>query len=223
MSVKVTYRYTQIGNLVSGLQFIINNNVNSCSAFIIILEPNFRNQNYRGRVSSPSQTPVGAIPSICIETVDNVHNTTRRGLTFDPIDKLKNSEIFAEDIVPLGHVSLELTKSSDGEKLILVRNSRQFNNSRRRSTSLSQPGASSKKLESLFGKLKPNSNSGKSPEQNYDAVIRNSETPQVRTLKNATESGESQTNQRTWIDQINLIHDYYQCPQVTKRRRVQSN
>lgn len=174
-------------------------------------------------MSSPSPTPVGAIPSFCIETVDNVHNTLQRGLTFDPIDRLKNSEIFAEDIVPLGHVSLELAKSSDGDKLILVRNSRQFDNSRRRSTSLSQPEANSKKHESLFGMLKPNSNSGKVPDQDYKAVIRNTEIPQVRAIKNTTDAMESPTVRRAWIDQINLIHDYYQCPQVTKRRRVQSN
>ena len=174
-------------------------------------------------MSSPTPTPAAAIPSFYIETFDNDGNTLARERTFHQSDKLRNREIFAENIVPLGHVSLELSKSSDGEKLILVRNSMPANKSRRRSTSLSQSAANCKKLESLFEGLKLNSKLGNNQDQDYEAVIKNTPIPKVRTPKNLNDVGESQKTRRSRMDQINFIHDYYQYPQITKRRRVQSN
>ena len=58
--------------------------------------------------------------------------------------------------MPLGHVTIELAKSSFGEKLILVRNSRPYKEERRRSISLSQSATNLKKVENLFGVLKSN-------------------------------------------------------------------
>ena len=40
----------------------------------------------------------------------NDGNTLAKERTFHQSDKLRNREIFAENIVPLGHVSLELSK-----------------------------------------------------------------------------------------------------------------
>ena len=193
--------------------------------FIANLEGALRNQNYRRRISSPTSFPVPALPSFYVENVDEKGNSFARNIALNPRNKYKESESISQDIVPLGEVSIELAKSSFGEKLILVRNSRPPQEGRRRSISLSQSNNNIKRLEGLFGALKSNCKSGTFDEQDAGDVIGNTliATAKSMILKSTTDVEESKTTRQARLDQIHQIHDYFQSPQIIRRRRVQSN
>ena len=189
------------------------------------MEGALRNQYYRRRISSPTSIPVPAFPSFCVENFDDKENSFARNNALNPRHKYRDGESITQDIVPLGQVSIELAKSSFGEKLILVRNSRPPQEGRRRSISLSQSDTNFKRLEGLFGALKSNCKSGTCDEQNGGDVVGNTQitTAKAMILKSATDVEESKTTRQARIDQIHQIHDYFQSPQIIRRRRVQSN
>ena len=127
--------------------------------------------------------------------------------------------------MPLGHVTIELAKSSFGEKLILVRNSKPTKEGRRRSISLSQSTTNLKKSENLFGVLKSNLNIEKRDDLDHEGIVNNIDTMSTKTkiLKSTTNINERKTSRQARIDEIQLIHEYFQSPQIMRRRRVQSN
>ena len=127
--------------------------------------------------------------------------------------------------MPLGQVTIELAKSSFGEKLILVRNSRPNKEERRRSISLSQSATNLKKSENLFGVLKSNLNIEKRDDLDHEGIVNNIDTMSTKTkiLKSTTNINERKTSRQARIDEIQLIHEYFQSPQIMRRRRVQSN
>ena len=114
----------------------------------------------------------------------------------NPRNKYRESESIAQDIVPLGQVSIELANSSFGEKLILVRNSRPPQEGRRRSISLSQSDTNFKRLEGLFGALKSNCKSGTCDEQDVGDIVGNTQitTAKARILKSTTDVEENGQN-----------------------------
>ena len=199
--------------------------IDFCLHFIANLEGALRNQNYRRRISSPSSVPVPALPSFYVENVDKKENSFARNIALNPRNKYWESESIAQDIVPLGQVSIELANSSFGEKLILVRNSRPPQEGRRRSISLSQSDTNFKRLEGLFGALKSNCKSGTCDEQDGGDIVGNTQitTAKARILKSTTDDEENKTTRQARLDQIHQIHDYFQSPQIIRRRRVQSN
>ena len=125
--------------------------------------------------------------------------------------------------MPLGHVTIELAKSSFGEKLILVRNSGPTKEERRRSISLSQSATNLKKVENLFGVLKSNLKIEK--RDDHEGIVNNIDTMRTKTkiLKSTTNINERKTSRQARIDEIQFIHEYFQSPQIMRRRRVQSN
>ena len=190
-----------------------------------ILEHNFRNQNYRRRISSPSPAPVLHLPSFCIENVEKIKDRSAKDAPSNHGDSFRENESITQDIVPLGHVTIELAKSSFGEKLILVRNSRPTKEERRRSISLSQSATNLKKVENLFGVLKSNLKIEKRDDQDREGMVNNIDTISSKTkiLKSTTNINERKTSRQARIDEIQLIHEYFQSPQIMRRRRVQSN
>ena len=123
-------------------------------------------------------------------------------------DSLSTKE-FPGDIVTFGKVSLELTKSSSGEKLILVGNSEPNRRGRRRFLSLSQTG------------FLPNTNN---PEVLYYSTNNETNITKKSTAERRLNIFDNKIYRQERIDRLNLIHDYFQHydPKMKQRRRVQS-
>ena len=119
------------------------------------------------------------------------------------------NEDFPGEIVTLGKVNLELTKSSSGEKLILVGNSDQTRKGRRRFSSLSQTG------------LLPNKTT---PEILLDPTNTKPKITKRNTGERRLSVLDYKINIQAKIDRLNSIHDYFQQydPNTKQRRRVQS-
>ena len=189
------------------------------------MEGALRNQTYRRRISSPTSFPVPSLPSFYVENVDEKENSFARNIAMNSRNKYRDGESITQDIVPLGQVSIELAKSSFGEKLILVRNSMPPQEGRRRSISLSQSDTNFKRLEGLFGALKSNCKSETCDEQDAGDVVGNTQitTAKAMILKSTTDVEENKTTRQSRLDQIHQIHDYFQSPRIIRRRRIQSN
>ena len=120
-----------------------------------------------------------------------------------------STEEFNGDIFTLGKVSLELTKSSSGENLILVGNSGPNRRGRRRFSSLSQTG------------FLPNTNTAEALyyPTNTETNITNRSTADRR-----LSVCDNKINRQARTDRLNSIHEYFQQydPRMKQRRRIQS-
>ena len=77
----------------------------------------------------------------------------------------------------------------------------------------------------MFGVLKSNLKIEKRDDQDREGMVNNIDTISSKTkiLKSTTNINESKTSRQARIDEIQFIHEYFQSPQIMRRRRVQSN
>ena len=160
-------------------------------------------------ISSPSYSAPETNPIFYINNLNKGKVALVSDLKVQRGNQSVSTVQFTDDIVTLGKVSLELTKSSSGEKLILVGNSRLHSGERKRFSSLSQPG---------FPLNTSNTKNQFCPEiTEQDIEIHH-------TSKKRWGVFDDKMTRQARVDRLNSIHDYFQQydPQIKKRRRVQS-